>query len=93
MFIDMQSVNDAEFEAAGRWHNVTLMPWGVLYRVLKVDGFHPFPPLARTLALALAPPSSLIYRLELYAMAFDHWSIGFVSDSSRIYFVAAHAVN
>ena len=33
IYIDMQSINDAELGAAGQWRGLTLIPWGSVYRV------------------------------------------------------------
>ncbi|CAM9741979.1 unnamed protein product, partial [Choristocarpus tenellus] len=34
MFLDMQAVDEREVEAAGSYHGLTLLPWGLTYRVL-----------------------------------------------------------
>lgn len=33
IYIDMQAINDVEIEAGGRWHGLTLVPWGSVYRI------------------------------------------------------------
>ena len=34
IYLDMQAVNDVELEEGGKWRGLTLLPWGLLYRVL-----------------------------------------------------------
>lgn len=33
LYIDMQAINDVELGVGGRWRGLTLVPWGLLYRV------------------------------------------------------------
>ncbi len=34
IYLDMQGIYDADIEEGGKWRGLTLLPWGVLYRVL-----------------------------------------------------------